>query len=216
MANSNAFDLNAALKRWRAGLAQTGSLSSADLDELESHIRDSAERLQRAGLTGEEACLVAIRRTGRPDLLADEFAVVNRYAIWVDRLTWITLGWIIPSAVVAAGTLVSVRNTFNTVVVPPVILALALVLGLRSSLLTKRWRVPVAIACFLLICALVTMLVVADVSLSVELEPFSYILYNVTFFIQCLAAAMVTVLTALSGRNPSPGGKSQASFVQEN
>ena len=55
MENQTSFDLNAAIQRWRAGLAKSSSFHTDDLDELESHVRDSATTLRAQGLTDEEA-----------------------------------------------------------------------------------------------------------------------------------------------------------------
>jgi hypothetical protein len=57
------------------------------LDELEGHLRDEVEELERAGHPPEEAVEEAMARLGRPDVLADEFAKVS--APWLPvRLAW--------------------------------------------------------------------------------------------------------------------------------
>src|SRR5438105_4167363 len=64
MEHQTSFDLNSAVQRWRAELAKSPSFRVDDLDELESHVRDSEASLRALGLTSEEAFLIAVRRTG--------------------------------------------------------------------------------------------------------------------------------------------------------
>src|SRR5262245_11957770 len=94
MENQTSFDLNAAVQRWRAGLAESSSFRKDDLDELEAHVRDSVETLRAPSLSEEEAFLIAVRRTGPAKQLAAEFARVNGSSVWLDRIRWITIGWI--------------------------------------------------------------------------------------------------------------------------
>ena len=71
------FDETKAIAAWRARLAETGTLFEADLDELESHLRDHLEGLEEVGITGESAFQVAPERLGETRALADEFARIN-------------------------------------------------------------------------------------------------------------------------------------------
>jgi hypothetical protein len=64
MENETSFDLNAAIQRWRGQLAGSPSFRADDLEELESHLRDSVVSLQAKELSDEEAFLIAVRRTG--------------------------------------------------------------------------------------------------------------------------------------------------------
>ncbi|MDB5212726.1 MAG: hypothetical protein JWO86_653 [Myxococcaceae bacterium] len=86
------FDQKAAVERWRARLAETGSLFEADLDELESHLHDHLESLEEVGITGGDAFQTATRRLGDTRSLADEFAKVNPLLAWRAALFWITAG----------------------------------------------------------------------------------------------------------------------------
>lgn len=92
MENPTAFDLNFAIKRWRNALAQSPALHGEDLDELESHLRDAVGDLHARGLSEEEAVLVAARRMGWAETLAQEFGKVNTAALWRDRALWMLLG----------------------------------------------------------------------------------------------------------------------------
>ncbi|HTJ00241.1 MAG TPA: hypothetical protein VL527_15270 [Dongiaceae bacterium] len=78
MATPNSFDLNHALHRWLAQLAQSPQVRATDLSELETHVRDSVLQLHGKGLSAEESFWVATHRVGSPAQLEPEFAKVNR------------------------------------------------------------------------------------------------------------------------------------------
>jgi hypothetical protein len=73
MENQTSFDMNLAIRRWREKLAQSPTVSRESLDELESHLRDSAMMLERSGLSAEEAYMIAARRMGPGGALEMEF-----------------------------------------------------------------------------------------------------------------------------------------------
>ncbi len=93
MATPPAFDLNAALRDWRAGLAASPAFKPDDLDQLEAHLRDSVATLQATGLSTNEAFVVAQLRLGTPAALGGEFAKQNFANIWLQRLTWLVAGY---------------------------------------------------------------------------------------------------------------------------
>jgi hypothetical protein len=93
MENATSFDLNRAIHSWRETLAQSPAFRGENLDELESHLRDSAAALETRGLSPEEAFLVAARRMGASSALEPEFGKVNGSAIWLDRLFWMLIGF---------------------------------------------------------------------------------------------------------------------------
>jgi len=80
------------LGEWRRSLARSGVLSEEDLDELETHVRDTIEDLEPTGLSQEEALLVALRRVGDPSLLAVEFEKVRPGLAWARRFYWMIAG----------------------------------------------------------------------------------------------------------------------------
>lgn len=86
------YDLNEQISKWRAGLAQSQTLGKADIDELESHLREEIESLKTLKLSDEEALLVAAHRLGSPARLSNEFAKVNRSSAFRHRLFWIIVG----------------------------------------------------------------------------------------------------------------------------
>ena len=52
------------IAQWRAYLRRRQALHGPDVEELESHLRDQLVALTDAGLTGDEAFLVAVKRGG--------------------------------------------------------------------------------------------------------------------------------------------------------
>ncbi|HLP78412.1 MAG TPA: permease prefix domain 1-containing protein [Candidatus Paceibacterota bacterium] len=86
------FDLNQAIQQWRESLSQSPAFRGENLDELESHLRDSVMSLKAHELNDEEAFLVAIRRLGRMNTLEQEFGKVNVATVWRDRALWMLAG----------------------------------------------------------------------------------------------------------------------------
>ena len=67
---------------WRAYVAKAPAVNGRDLDELESHLRDQIAELSAAGLTPDEAFLVAVKRMGDLDTLSREFAREYSGRLW--------------------------------------------------------------------------------------------------------------------------------------
>jgi hypothetical protein len=86
------FDLERRIENWKAEFASRPTLRRADVEELEQHLRDALLSLISAGLTPEEAFLIATRRVGAPAALEREFAKVNGTHLWSQRVFWIVLG----------------------------------------------------------------------------------------------------------------------------
>lgn len=80
------FELESQVRKWRGHLRSSGSLGEQDLEELESHLRDSIDDLTSRGVTIEEAFLVSIRRMGDTDALGAEFAKVTTESLWRQLL----------------------------------------------------------------------------------------------------------------------------------
>jgi hypothetical protein len=93
MENPTSFDLNRTIQQWRENLGQSPAFRSENLNELESHLRDSVATFETRGLSAEEAFMVAANRIGKGDALEQEFGKVNRQAIWIDRLFWMLIGY---------------------------------------------------------------------------------------------------------------------------
>ena len=70
------------ITEWRAFVAKTPAVNGHDVDELEAHLRDQIAELDAAGLAGDEAFLVAVKRMGDLDTLSREFAREHRGRLW--------------------------------------------------------------------------------------------------------------------------------------
>jgi hypothetical protein len=86
MATSIEFDLNDAFRLWREQLSQSPQFRTENLDELESHLRDSVGVLQSKGLSADEAFLIGTRRVGGVAALEREFAGENGGRGWRNFL----------------------------------------------------------------------------------------------------------------------------------
>ena len=67
-------DTETQIAAWRAYMAKAPVVDGRDVDELEAHLRDQMAELDTAGLTSDEAFLVAVKRMGDLDTLSREFA----------------------------------------------------------------------------------------------------------------------------------------------
>jgi hypothetical protein len=70
------------IAEWRSAVGRGGAVAPADADELEHHLRDSVAELVEAGLSEDEAFLVAVKRLGKVDLLTAEFAREHSERLW--------------------------------------------------------------------------------------------------------------------------------------
>jgi hypothetical protein len=70
------------IAQWRAYLRRRQALHGPDVEELEGHLRDQLVALTEAGLAGDEAFLVAVKRMGSLDALSREFACAHSERLW--------------------------------------------------------------------------------------------------------------------------------------
>ena len=70
------------IAEWKAYVGQARAVDGADVDELESHLRDQMADLSAAGLKDDEAFLVAVKRMGDVDGLSREFAREHSDRLW--------------------------------------------------------------------------------------------------------------------------------------
>src|SRR5262245_49492462 len=68
--------------RWRSYLHRRQAIQSADISELEDHLREQITTLSAAGLSADEAFLVAVKRMGELDALSREFAREHSERLW--------------------------------------------------------------------------------------------------------------------------------------
>jgi uncharacterized membrane protein len=85
-------DVEKWIEQWRAGLADSETLSGADIRELESHLREETEHLKSLGLSDDESFFVARRRLGPPAAIESEFAKLRPHRWLIQRLCWAILG----------------------------------------------------------------------------------------------------------------------------
>ena len=74
------------IAQWRAHLLRRGAMNPADVEELESHLREQVTELQDAGLAADEAFLVAVKRIGSIDAVSREFARAHSERLWKQLL----------------------------------------------------------------------------------------------------------------------------------
>ena len=70
------------IAQWRAYLRRRQAIHGSDVEELEGHLRDQLTALTDAGLSGDEAFLVAVKRMGSLDALSREFARAHSERLW--------------------------------------------------------------------------------------------------------------------------------------
>ncbi len=75
-------ELEHRIASWRAYLDRHTTLNPDDRDELEDHLRSQVGDLQAAGLTADEAVLLAVRRVGEVDTLTSEYAREHSDRLW--------------------------------------------------------------------------------------------------------------------------------------
>src|SRR2546422_10576534 len=70
------------IAQWRAYLRRRQAVHGPDVEELEGHLRDQLVALTDAGLAGDEAFLVAVKRMGSLDALSREVARAHSERLW--------------------------------------------------------------------------------------------------------------------------------------
>ncbi len=71
---------------WRTFVAGAPAVNGHDVDELEDHLRHQIAELTAAGLTDDEAFLVAVKRMGDLDAVSREFAREHSDRLWKQLL----------------------------------------------------------------------------------------------------------------------------------
>jgi hypothetical protein len=70
------------ISRWRTYLHRRQAIHPVDIAELEDHLREQIATLSGAGLSADEAFLVAVKRMGALDALSREFAREHSERLW--------------------------------------------------------------------------------------------------------------------------------------
>ena len=74
--------LEAQIGQWRGYLRRRQAIRPMDVAELEDHLRDQVATLRSAGLSDDEAFLVAVKRMGALDAISNEFAREHSDRLW--------------------------------------------------------------------------------------------------------------------------------------
>src|SRR5919106_3260896 len=93
--------LESQIAEWRTYVATAPGVNGHDVDELEDHLRHQITDLSAAGLTADEAFVVAVKRMGDLDGLSREFAREHSGRLWKqlilrgdDELARAAGGWL--------------------------------------------------------------------------------------------------------------------------
>ncbi|MDQ8165682.1 MAG: DUF4153 domain-containing protein [Gemmatimonadota bacterium] len=70
------------IDQWRSYLRRRQAIQSVDVAELEDHLREQIDTLSSAGLSTDEAFLVAVKRIGDLNALSREFAREHSDRLW--------------------------------------------------------------------------------------------------------------------------------------
>lgn len=75
-------ELEAQIDRWRGYVQRRRAISTADVEELEDHLRGQVADLQATGLDDDESFLIAIKRLGNLDAVSREYAREHSERLW--------------------------------------------------------------------------------------------------------------------------------------
>ena len=81
-APDHAASLEEQIDQWRSYLRRRQAIHAVDVAELEDHLREQVAALVAAGLAGDEAFLIAVKRMGALDALSREFAREHSERLW--------------------------------------------------------------------------------------------------------------------------------------
>ncbi|MGH7509760.1 MAG: permease prefix domain 1-containing protein [Gemmatimonadales bacterium] len=74
--------LEGQIEQWRGYLRRRQAIRPVDVEELEDHLRGEVAALRGAGLSENEAFLVAVKRMGALDAISNEFAREHSERLW--------------------------------------------------------------------------------------------------------------------------------------
>lgn len=74
--------LDEQISEWRSYVSRRRAIDSADVSELEDHLRSQVADLRASGLNDEEAFLIGVKRLGQLDGLSQEFAREHSERLW--------------------------------------------------------------------------------------------------------------------------------------
>ncbi len=85
-------DRETRLKVWRERLQMQDALSARDIVELEAHLLDQLRELEAKGLSQEESWMIAERRLGDAETLAEEYQRSDPSRVARLRIVWALVG----------------------------------------------------------------------------------------------------------------------------
>ncbi len=74
------------IDQWREYVQHHRAISGADVDGMEDRLRKQISTLETAGLSGDEAFLVAVKRMGSTDAISGDFAREHSARLWKQLL----------------------------------------------------------------------------------------------------------------------------------
>jgi len=86
------FDLENAIRTWKATLEANDAFGQRDVAELEDHLRDQIDDLRKSGTSLEMAFQVATEKIGSHQELAREFAKEGPHRFFSVRTEWLLIG----------------------------------------------------------------------------------------------------------------------------
>lgn len=75
-------DIETRIGEWRSAVLRGRTVDTADADELEDNLREQIADLEKAGLTSDEAFLIAVGRLGEVNAVSAEFAREHGDRLW--------------------------------------------------------------------------------------------------------------------------------------
>ena len=95
MGSKDMFDLEQAIKDWKQTFRPDNLIGSDERQEIETHLRESVDRLRGNGLSEQEAFAVGVHRLGCTGALEAEFAKNQPVTAWRTRLAWMLGGYLV-------------------------------------------------------------------------------------------------------------------------
>ncbi|WP_149275091.1 hypothetical protein [Pareuzebyella sediminis] len=86
MENRTEFSIDKSINNWKHQLSKTANFTEDNINELESHLLDEIQELNKIGLNEEESFLVASKRIGTIEQLTFEYSKVNRKVYFRNRI----------------------------------------------------------------------------------------------------------------------------------
>lgn len=177
------FQLDNAADNWRNGLLDNQNMADSDVAELESHLRDEIDSLMLAGLSDQEAFMVASHRIGRHGDVGQEFAKVNPTLAWRRRAFWMFFGILVSMVVGGIADICSKGSTallasLNVNAYGAGIMAILIHIGVFLVLLfavifslvlfTKGIRRKLSMS-VVLVCCIITIFILKAVSFAIQI-----------------------------------------------